>query len=56
MNDRISMADRIKGKAVDVISNVLVRQAEIGTRESHLLFISEVDFPVELMREDAKEN
>jgi len=52
-NEKDSMMSKIKTKTAEMLANVLIRQADEGAKESIMLIISEPQFPIELMREDA---
>jgi len=51
MNERTSVADKFKDGAAKMVSDMLINQAEMGTRFSILLGVSEPEFPIELLKE-----
>ena len=53
-NERATMMNRVKTKTAEVISSVLIRQANTGHVKSGLLFISEPKVPIELIKESLK--
>jgi len=46
------MSEQLKTKAAEVISNVLIKQADAGMKHSWLPGFSEPSVPVELLEED----
>jgi len=52
MNESTSLLGRIKEKAVGLVADSLIYQAELGTKSSLVAFISEPKIPVELMTGD----
>ena len=52
MND--TMFGRVKEKAAEVVSDVLIHQANESIKTSHWFMFSEAKTPVELMMEDAQ--
>ena len=49
-----SLSEMIKTKAVELLSGVLIRQAEQACSSSKTVFFSEPEFPIELLREESK--
>jgi len=54
MNENITMMDKVKMKMAKATADILIKQADIGTRNSPLLFASEPAFPIELLKETTK--
>ena len=46
------MTEKLKTKAAEVVSDVLVKQAEMGMKNSFMLFFSEPVIPIQLLEED----
>jgi len=51
MNENITMMDKVKMKMAEATANILIKQADIGTRRSVTLLTSEPVFPIELLKE-----
>jgi len=47
--------DRIKTNIANVFAGLLILQAEQGVKTSFFLIVSEAEFPIEMMRDDAAE-
>ena len=54
MNEKITLAAKVKMTAAEIASDALIRHAERGTRNSVLFAISEPHFPIELVKEDTE--
>jgi hypothetical protein len=54
MNEKTSLTSRLVSKTAEMFSDALIHQADQGVKFSGLVFISEAEFPVDLMREDAE--
>lgn len=54
-NKKISIMDRIKTNIANVFAGLLILQAEQGVKTSFFLIVSEAEFPIEMMRDDAAE-
>jgi hypothetical protein len=52
MNEKAAVADKFKSRAAKMVSDMLIKQAEMGTRVSFALGISEPTFPINLMKEE----
>lgn len=52
-NERTTMLGKVKDRIAEAISNVLILQAEHGIKHSAVPTVSEPNFLVELMKEDA---
>lgn len=53
MNEMAKALNNVKDKAAAIISDVLILQAEQGIKHSWIPNVSEPDFAVDLMKEDA---
>ena len=50
------MSDMNKGNFVaEMVADILVKNTELGTKGSALFFISEPEFPIELLKENAEQ-
>jgi len=54
MNEKMPLTQRIKSKAAELVSDVLIQQADQGVKFSTLYAWSEAQVPVELLKEDAE--
>jgi len=48
------MTEKLKTKASEVVSDSLIRQAEMGLKFTFMFFFSEPTIPIELMEEDSE--
>jgi hypothetical protein len=46
--------DIIKVKLAETVAGAVIKHAELGTKRSFLLMISEPVFPIELLKEEAE--
>jgi hypothetical protein len=52
MNEKVTVMGKVKSMAAEMVSNAMIKQAELGTRNSFTFGISEPKFPIELLKEN----